>query len=123
MAIFRIELGKGGWKVRKRSAQDFNIIGTAQVGRQCRRRRKSFEILGEDLAAAASTLAMFQRAEPGLQDVVRAIDQTYASAAFLRNRNDMPPEVGAVTIEVRQDEIDCRAQILGGAAFGASLLQ
>jgi len=43
---------------------------------------------------------MLQRAKPRLQDVVRAIDQADAAAALVRDRNDVPSEMGTMTIQV-----------------------
>jgi len=104
-ATFCIQLGKGGWKFCKGSTKDADIIGTSQVYGEGSRWGEPFEILRENLASATSAFATFERAEPGLEDIVGAINQAGASAAFLGNRNDVTPEVGAVPVEVVKNQM------------------
>jgi len=99
-----------------------DIVGALEVQREGNGRRQSFEVLGEDLAAAAPPLGTLQGCKPRLQDVVRAINQADA-AALVRDRKDAPSEMGAMTVRMRQNQVDGRAQILGGAAFGSGLFE
>jgi hypothetical protein len=65
--------------------------------------------------AASAALAMLQRAKPRLQYIVRATDHADAGAALVRDRNNGPPEMGAMTIQ------GCKIRSM--AACGSALSQ
>lgn len=82
--------------------------------------RQMIEILAEVFAPAAAALAVLEFAEERLDQRVGSRDQTHAGGGW-RQLDRVAPQVGAVGVEVAQDEVDGFAHVVGGdpAQLGA----
>lgn len=122
-AVGCIELGERVSKTVERTADNVDVIVVREIDGQGSRRGKTFEVPSEDLAAAATAFAVFDRVEEGFQDIVRALNESNASACSIWIRDGMPPKIRAMTIQVRQDEVVRLRHVFGETAFGTSLPQ
>ncbi len=114
-----IELSESFRQPVQRTAYEMDVIGMPEILSQCGGRRESFEILGEDLAPAAAPFPVLHRVEEGFQLIVGARHQTKSSSRPPRNPDSVPPQMGAVTFEVPEDQVDGLPPVGSGTALGA----
>jgi hypothetical protein len=70
LLLVGIELCERVRETTEVAAEDRDVVRAAEVGDERRGGQQALEVLGEDLAAAASALAVLQAAEEGLERVV-----------------------------------------------------
>ena len=87
-----------------------------EVGCQCSGGRKDFEVVCEELASAASAFAVLDGMEKRFEVIVGALNEADASAGAFGNRDGMSPKMRAVTIQMRQDQVDGLARVFSGTS-------
>src|SRR5437899_1745490 len=87
------------------------------IGGQGSRGRKDLEVVCEELAAAAAAFAVLDGVEKGFEIIVGALDEPDASACGFGNLDGMSPKMRAVTIQMRQDQVDSVPHVFGGTSL------
>jgi hypothetical protein len=121
--VVGVELREGAWQVVEGAAQDGHVVRVVEVLSQGGARGQGLEVVGQDLAPAAATLAVLEAVEEALQSVVGAVHEAYAPTGLGWQRDGVAPQVLAVGLQVAEDEVDGLARVLGRAALGAALAQ
>ena len=67
----------------------------------------------EELAAAAAAFAVLDGVEKGFEVIVGTLHEPDASTGAFGNLDDMSPKMRAVTIQMRQDQIDGVPRVFG----------
>jgi len=111
------------WKLVERTADDGHVIGATEVEGKGGGGGQGLEVLGEDLAAATTTLAMLHGVEEVLEDVVGALHEAAMAGNLFGESDDVAPESFSVAIEVIEDYVDGLASVLGKTTLGAASLQ
>ncbi len=101
-----VELGECRGKTVEGTTKNADIVGMGEVSGQGSGGRKDFEVVCEELASAASAFAVLDGMEKRFEVIVGALHEADASAGAFGNRDDMPPKMRAVTIQMRQDQVD-----------------
>jgi len=87
-----------------------------EVGGQGSGGRKDFEVMCEELATAASAFAVLDGMEQRFEVIVGALHEADASVGAFGNRDGMSPKMRAVTIQMRQDQVDGLARVFSGTS-------
>lgn len=119
--VGRIEVGEGVGKMVEGTTDNSDVVGVGEIDGQGSSGWKAFEVLGEDLAATAAAFAVFDGVKEGFQIVVGASDKPNASACGGRKRDDMPPKMRAMTIQMREDQINRLTHVFSGTSLGTPL--
>ena len=114
-----IEPGESLGEMFQRTTHKMDVVGMEKIGSECRRGGKHFEIMGESLASTAATFAMLKAVEDGFQIIVGACHQANSSGDRLGKCDDVAPKMGAVTIHMRENQVDGLTPVFGGAPLGA----
>jgi hypothetical protein len=78
--VFGVQFREGAWQVFHGAAEDGHVVWAVEVLSQRGARRQGFEVVGQDLAPAASSLAVFESVEEALQAVVGAVHEADTAA-------------------------------------------
>jgi len=114
-------VGKGVGEMVDRTADNGDIVGMDEIDGQGGSGWKALEVLGEDLAATAAAFAVFDGVKEGFQIVVGASDQPNASASGRGKRDDVPPKMRAMTIQMREDQIHSLTHVFSGTSLWTPL--
>ena len=110
-------MGECRGKTVERTTNNADIVGMRKVGGQGGGGRKDFEIVCEELPSAAAAFAVLDGMEKRFEVIVGALHEADASASAFGNGDGMSPKIRAVTIQMRQDQVDGLPRVFSGASF------